>query len=46
MIIKNVKHVQLKDSESCLEYTKVKDDLIEYKYLCCYRNVRKSLMKT
>ena len=27
-----------KDCECCLEYTNIKDDLIEYKYLSCYDN--------
>ena len=29
-----------------LEYTNFKDDLIEFKCLCCNKNCQKSLMKT
>ena len=35
-----------KDWECFLEYTNVKDDLIEYKCLCCNKNYQKKLMKT
>ena len=35
-----------KDCEFCLEYTNVKDDLIEYKYLCCNKKYQKEMMKT
>ena len=31
-----------KDCECCLEYTKVEDDLIEYKCLCCYKNCQET----
>ena len=31
-----------KDCEYCLEYTSLKDDLIEYKYLCCNKNYLKN----
>ena len=44
MITKNVKLVELNTKykrECCLEYTKIKDDLIEYKYLFCNKNYQK-----
>ena len=31
------------DFEYCLEYTNVKDDLIEFKCLCCDKNYPKNL---
>ena len=37
--------IKYKESEGLLEYTSVKDDLIEYKYLCCHNNYQKNLMK-
>ena len=30
--------IKYKDCECCLEYSNVKDDLIQRKYLCCNRN--------
>ena len=33
--------IKYKDCECCLEYTNIKDDLILYKCLCCYRNCQK-----
>ena len=33
--------IKYKDRECCLEYTKIKDDLIEYKYLFCNKNYQK-----
>ena len=30
--------IKYKDCECCLEYSNVKDDLIQCKYLCCNRN--------
>ena len=32
--------IKYKDCERCLEYSNVKDDLIQCKYLCCNRNYR------
>ena len=45
MLIKYVKHVKLKykDCKCCLEYTNNKNDLIEYKCLCCNKNYEKTL---
>ena len=39
-MIKNVKlaEIKYKDSSRFLEFTNFKEDLIEYKCLCCYRN--------
>ena len=43
MIIKNVKSgIKYKGCKCCLEYTSLKDDLIEYKYLCCNKNYLKN----
>ena len=40
---KNAKHVELNTKFSaCLENTKVKEDLIVYKCLCCNRNCQKN----
>ena len=36
--------IKYKDWECCVEYTKVKDDLIEWKGLCCYKYYQKGLM--
>ena len=33
--------IKYKNCECCLEYTSVKDDLIEYKCLCCNMNYHK-----
>ena len=50
MIIK--KHetcgIKYKDCQCYIEYKKVKDDIIVYKYkcFCCKKNYQKSLMKT
>ena len=33
--------LKYKDCQCCLEYTNVKDDLIECKYLCCNNNYQK-----
>ena len=43
MITKNLKNVKLncKGGEWYLEYTKTKDVLLAYKYLCCHRNYQK-----
>ena len=38
--------IKNKDCEYCLEYTNVKDDLIEKKCLCCNNNYQITLMKT
>ena len=39
MIIKcETCRIKYKDCECCLEYTIVKDDLIEYKCFCCNKN--------
>ena len=35
-----------KNCEGCLEYTNVKDEIIEYKCLCCNRKYQKSLIIT
>ena len=43
---KNLKHqIKYKDCERCLVYTDVKDNLIEYKYLCCNKNYQKMFNK-
>ena len=34
--------IKYKGCECCLEYTSLKDDLIEYKYLCCNKNYFKN----
>ena len=34
--------IKYKGCECCLEYTSLKDDLIEYKYLCCNKNYLKN----
>ena len=46
-MIKNCEtcNIKYKDYECCFEYTNVKDDLIEYKCLCPYKNYQKSLIK-
>ena len=36
----------VRNCECCLKYMNVKEDLILYKRLCCYRNYQKSVMKT
>ena len=43
-MIKNVEtcRIKYKDCECCLEYTSVKDDLIEYKWLFRNRNYQKN----
>ena len=33
--------MKYKDFECCLEYTSVKDNLIEYKCVCCNKNCQK-----
>ena len=38
--------IKYKNCDCFLEYTNFKDDLIEYKCLCCKKNYKKSLMKT
>ena len=38
--------IKYKDRDCFLEHTNFKDDLIEYKYLCCSKNYKKSLVKT
>ena len=38
--------IKYKNCDSFLEYTNFKDNLIEYKCLCCNKNYQKSLMKT
>ena len=38
--------IKYKNCECCLEYTNVKDDIIEYKCLCCNKNFQKRLMET
>ena len=37
--------INYKDCECCLEYPNIKDDLIEYKCLCCSKTSKKSLMQ-
>ena len=37
--------IKYKYCNSFLEYTNFKDDLIEYKCLCCNKNYQKRLMK-
>ena len=37
--------IKYKDCKCCLDYTKVKDDLILSKCLCCHENYQKILMK-
>ena len=34
--------IKYKDCDCCLEYTNVKDDLIERKCLCCNKNYQKT----
>ena len=48
MITKNVKRcgINYKGYESCLGYNNVKDDLLEYKCLCCDSNFRKRIDKS
>ena len=48
MITKNVKRcgIKYKGYECCLGYTNVKDDLLEYKCLCCEAILEKELAKT
>ena len=38
--------IKYKDCDCFLECTNFKDDLIEYKCLCCNKNYKKRLMKT
>ena len=38
--------IKYKDCDCFLEYTNFKDDLKEYKCLCCKENFKKTLMKT
>ena len=38
--------IKYKDCECFLEYTNLRDNLIEYNCLCCNKNYQKSLMKT
>ena len=38
--------IKYKDCDCFLEYTNCKDDLMEYKSLCCNKNYQKNLMKT
>ena len=46
MVIKNVKcGIKYKDFEHCHKYTNVKNNLTEYKYLCCNKNYQKRSMK-
>ena len=37
--------IRCKDCECCLEYTNVKDNLIEYTFLCCNKNYPKMFHK-
>ena len=37
--------IRYKDCNFSLEYTKFKNDLIEYNCLCCNKNFKKSLIK-
>ena len=45
MTIKNKKTggIKFKDCECYLEYTSFKDDLVEYKCLCCNKNYQKKV---
>ena len=38
--------IKQKSCECFHKHTNVKDDLIEYKCLCCNRNLQKGFMKT
>ena len=49
MMIKNVKHVELNIIQNWhffLKYVIFKDNLIEYKCLCCNKTVKKISMKS
>ena len=37
--------IKYKDCGCCLEYTNIKDDLIEYTCLCCNKNYQKRIDK-
>ena len=38
--------IKYKGRDCCVEYTDVKDDLIEWKCLCCNKNYKKKFDKT
>ena len=41
-----IHRIKYKGRDCCVEYTDVKDDLIEWKCLCCNKNYKKKFDKT